>query len=201
MRWEVTSTAFAAALCDSIAARGCASRMLGRSTGSHADADRRMSPMASEDPASAPAAGEGDAEPAGPAHPLDPARHRPLDLRSTTGPALLVATRKGAFILKADDARRTWKLEGPIFLGHIVQHLVVDPRDRRPEVEADGTTVEELLEDLERRYPGIRFRMIDEQDRIRPHIRIFVNRERIRALDVRLGPSDEVQILQALSGG
>ncbi|HET6923689.1 MAG TPA: hypothetical protein VFI16_11140 [Anaeromyxobacteraceae bacterium] len=49
-----------------------------------------------------------------------------------TGPvALLVATRKGAFILKADGARRRWKLSAPIFLGQIVHHLVQDPRQRR----------------------------------------------------------------------
>lgn len=49
-----------------------------------------------------------------------------------SGPvALLVATRKGAFILKADRARRTWKLSEPIFLGQIVHHLVLDPRDGR----------------------------------------------------------------------
>jgi len=44
---------------------------------------------------------------------------------------LLVATRKGAFILRADGARRSWKLSGPIFLGNVVHHLVLDPRDRR----------------------------------------------------------------------
>ena len=68
-------------------------------------------------------------------------------------------------------------------------------------VDADGTTVAELLQDLDRRYPGIRFRMIDEQDDIRPHMKIFVNRERIAELDETLAPEDEVQILQALSGG
>lgn len=70
-----------------------------------------------------------------------------------------------------------------------------------PQVSAEGGTVAELLEDLDRRYPGIRFRMIDEQDRIRTHVKIFVNRERIADLDERLAPDDEVQILQALSGG
>jgi molybdopterin converting factor small subunit len=68
-------------------------------------------------------------------------------------------------------------------------------------VEAQGSTVNELLADLERRYPGIRFRMIDEQDAIRPHIRIFVNAEQTLDLGAPLGPADEVQILQALSGG
>ena len=69
------------------------------------------------------------------------------------------------------------------------------------EVEAHGATLAELLADLERRYPGIRFRMVDEHDRIRPHMRIFVNREAVRGLDAPLAPGDEVQILQALSGG
>ena len=68
-------------------------------------------------------------------------------------------------------------------------------------VEAQGATVGELLMDLERRYPGIRFRMIDEQDAIRPHVRIFVNGEQVWGLEAPLRPSDEVQILQALSGG
>jgi hypothetical protein len=45
--------------------------------------------------------------------------------------ALLVGTRKGAFILRGDRSRRTWKLSAPIFLGHIVHHLVLDPRDGR----------------------------------------------------------------------
>jgi hypothetical protein len=43
--------------------------------------------------------------------------------------------------------------------------------------------------------------MIDEQDAIRPHIRIFVNAEQVRDLGAALRPADEVQILQALSGG
>jgi len=72
---------------------------------------------------------------------------------------------------------------------------------QQSEVEADGATLVELLTDLDRRFPGIRFRMIDEQDAIRPHIRIFVNREQVRTLSWALQPADEVQILQALSGG
>ena len=71
----------------------------------------------------------------------------------------------------------------------------------RGEVEADGTTLAELLADLDRRYPGIRFRMIDEQDSIRRHIRIWVNQDQVSALDAPLQGSDEVIIFQALSGG
>jgi molybdopterin synthase sulfur carrier subunit len=68
-------------------------------------------------------------------------------------------------------------------------------------VEADGSTVADLLDDLNRQFPGIRFRMVDEQDAIRPHMRIFVNGEQVWELDAALNPSDEVYILQALSGG
>src|SRR5687768_9980166 len=73
--------------------------------------------------------------------------------------------------------------------------------EERNQVEADGATLAEVLADLDRRYPGIRFRMIDEQDTIRRHIRIWVNQDQVRALDVPLRGSDEVIILQALSGG
>lgn len=72
--------------------------------------------------------------------------------------------------------------------------------DRR-EVEAAGLTVGEVLADLDRRYPGIRFRMIDEQDGIRRHIRIFVNGDQVRSLGAPLRAADEVLIFQALSGG
>lgn len=66
---------------------------------------------------------------------------------------------------------------------------------------AQGATLGALLDDLERQYPGIRFRMIDEQDRIRGHIRIFVNGEQVHALAQPLEDRDEVVIMQALSGG
>jgi molybdopterin converting factor small subunit len=69
------------------------------------------------------------------------------------------------------------------------------------EVEADGATIAELLDDLNRLYPGIRFRMIDEQDAIRPHMKIFVNGEQVMGLNIPLQTADEVHILQALSGG
>ena len=71
----------------------------------------------------------------------------------------------------------------------------------RGQAEATGATVEALLVDLERQYRGIRFRIIDEQDRIRRHIRIFVNGKQVSDLSQRLGAADEVVIVQALSGG
>jgi molybdopterin converting factor small subunit len=68
-------------------------------------------------------------------------------------------------------------------------------------VEAKGATLGELLADLDRQYPGIRFRMIDEQDRMRRHVRFFVNGEATFELGLALAPTDEVCIVQALSGG
>jgi molybdopterin converting factor small subunit len=83
---------------------------------------------------------------------------------------------------------------------------VLIPSPLRPytgagEVEARGATLGEVLADLERRWPGIRFRMIDEQERMRPHVRFFVNGEQEFDLARPLGPGDSVQIVQALSGG
>jgi molybdopterin converting factor small subunit len=69
------------------------------------------------------------------------------------------------------------------------------------ETEANGATLGAVLADLDRRYAGIRFRMIDEQDRIRPHIRMFVNGKQARDLSQPLRVTDEVVIVQALSGG
>jgi molybdopterin synthase sulfur carrier subunit len=69
------------------------------------------------------------------------------------------------------------------------------------EAEASGATLTAVLADLDRRYAGIRFRMIDEQDRIRPHIRIFVNGKQVRDLSQPLRATDEMVIVQALSGG
>jgi molybdopterin converting factor small subunit len=69
------------------------------------------------------------------------------------------------------------------------------------EAQAGGATLAAVLDDLDRRYAGIRFRMVDEQDRIRPHIRIFVNGEQVRELSQPMNPSDDVIIVQALSGG
>ena len=68
-------------------------------------------------------------------------------------------------------------------------------------VEAAGATLGAVLADLDARYPGIRFRMIDEQDHVRRHMRIFVNGEAVFDLARAVGADDEVCIVQALSGG
>ena len=70
-----------------------------------------------------------------------------------------------------------------------------------PKVEANGATLHELLADLDRHYPGLRFRVIDEQGQMRGHMRFFVNNEQVFDLSHALRPTDEVYLLQALSGG
>ena len=71
----------------------------------------------------------------------------------------------------------------------------------KPWAEANGATLADVLQDLDRQYPGIRFRMIDEQDRMRRHIRFFVGGSQVFDLSRPLAPTDEVIIVQALSGG
>jgi molybdopterin converting factor small subunit len=68
-------------------------------------------------------------------------------------------------------------------------------------VSGSGTTLGELTVDLDRRYPGMRFRVIDEQGHIRQHIRFFVNGAQSMDLSTPLKVSDEVMIVCALSGG
>lgn len=71
----------------------------------------------------------------------------------------------------------------------------------KSEIAADGQTLADLFSVLDRRYPGIRFRIITEQDRIRPHIRVFVNEQQAWDLSVALQPDDQIHIIGALSGG
>lgn len=73
--------------------------------------------------------------------------------------------------------------------------------NQRKQVDATGATIAEVLEDLNRQFPGIRFRMVNEQDAIRPHMRVFVNSNATKELNTRLQPSDQIYIVQALSGG
>jgi molybdopterin synthase sulfur carrier subunit len=71
----------------------------------------------------------------------------------------------------------------------------------RAQVEAEGATFAELAADLDRQFPGIRFRMIDEQDQVRRHMRVFINGAQVFDLNRPLKPGDDVAIVQALSGG
>jgi molybdopterin converting factor small subunit len=68
-------------------------------------------------------------------------------------------------------------------------------------VQADGDTLDALFDDLDRRYPGLRFRVVDEQGQLRPNMRLFVNGRGVRDLGFALQPVDFVAVVLALSGG
>ena len=68
-------------------------------------------------------------------------------------------------------------------------------------VSAEGATLAEVLIDLDRQFPGIRFRVVDEQNQLRKHVNVWLDGERCRDLSTALRGVDEVVIMQALSGG
>ena len=68
-------------------------------------------------------------------------------------------------------------------------------------VEAAGSTVEAVLDDLDRRFPGLKFRVIDEQARIRRHMRVYIGRDAARDIAAPLQDGAELLIFGALSGG
>ncbi len=68
-------------------------------------------------------------------------------------------------------------------------------------VQAVGDTLDALFADLDRLYPGLRFRVVDEQNQLRANMRIFVNGVGVRQLQHALQPNDFVALVLALSGG
>jgi sulfur-carrier protein len=72
---------------------------------------------------------------------------------------------------------------------------------RVAEVDAEGATLLALFDDLDRRFPGMRFRVVDEQSQLRPNMRLFVNGVGVRDLQHPLQGSDYVAVVLALSGG
>lgn len=70
-----------------------------------------------------------------------------------------------------------------------------------PELEAEGATLSEVMASLDRRFPGLAFRVVDEQGQVRPHMSVFVGEDRVRDPWVSVGPRQEVFIVGALSGG
>lgn len=71
----------------------------------------------------------------------------------------------------------------------------------RAVVDANGTTAAEVMADLDRQFPGIAFRMVDEQGRLRQHVNVWADGDRVRELDVPVDGVAELTIMQALSGG
>lgn len=74
----------------------------------------------------------------------------------------------------------------------------------KAEVEADAGTIKDLVDDLEKRYPGIKARICDENGKIRRFINFYINDEDVRFLkgyDTALKDKDEVSIIPAIAGG
>lgn len=69
------------------------------------------------------------------------------------------------------------------------------------DVFATGGTLDELLHDLNRQFPGMRFRMIDELGRGRAHMKFFINGVQHRELDANIREGDRLMIVAAISGG
>ncbi len=72
---------------------------------------------------------------------------------------------------------------------------------RESHVDAQGLTLHELFADLDQRYPGLRFRVVDEQGLLRANMRIFVNGLGVRDMQHALASQDDVAVVLALSGG
>jgi molybdopterin converting factor small subunit len=68
-------------------------------------------------------------------------------------------------------------------------------------VSADGDTLGAVLLDLDDQFPGLRFRVVDEQGHLRKHVNVWLDSERCRDLSAPLTGVGEVVIMQALSGG
>ncbi|HVY21881.1 MAG TPA: MoaD/ThiS family protein [Steroidobacteraceae bacterium] len=71
----------------------------------------------------------------------------------------------------------------------------------KAQVTANGATLHDILADLDRQFPGMRFRMIDEQNRIREHIRLAINTAMTGNLQHKVNSGDVIHLLCALSGG
>ena len=74
----------------------------------------------------------------------------------------------------------------------------------QPEVEAEGDTIESLIENLEANYPGIKERICDESGNVRRFVNIYLNDEDIRFLDgnaTAVKDGDEISVIPAIAGG
>jgi molybdopterin synthase sulfur carrier subunit len=73
--------------------------------------------------------------------------------------------------------------------------------DGAAQVNVAGANIDAVLDDLDARFPGIKFRVIDEQGAVRKHMRLFANGSIARRIDIALADGDELMIVGALSGG
>ncbi len=71
----------------------------------------------------------------------------------------------------------------------------------RAEVEADGKTLRAAMKDLDRQFPGLRFRIFDEQENVRRHVNMTAGGKRVKTLGDKVPAKETLYILGALSGG
>lgn len=93
------------------------------------------------------------------------------------------------------------RCRGVLGLNVILPTPLIEYTNGAREVSASGDSLDALLRDLDRQYPGIRFRMIDEQGTVRPHIKLFLDRELERDLAAPVSGASELLVVAALSGG
>lgn len=89
----------------------------------------------------------------------------------------------------------------PVTVSVLVPQQLRNYTGGRTSVEASGKTVDEALSVVDAQFKGLKFRVIDEQGRIREHMRIFVNGARVRDVQAKLKAGSEIHIFGALSGG
>lgn len=83
-----------------------------------------------------------------------------------------------------------------------ILHAYTDGASEVPaEVPAEGADVGAVLDDLDRRHPGIAFRVVDERGRIRPHVKLFLDQALVTSLSQPVPAGATLHILGALSGG
>ena len=71
----------------------------------------------------------------------------------------------------------------------------------KSEVTAEGANLLAVLADLDRQFPGFKFRVVDEHDRVRRHIIFFVGDDREEDVQKPLRAGADITIVGALSGG
>jgi len=83
----------------------------------------------------------------------------------------------------------------------VLPSLLDSYTEARRELELEATTLAEAFAALEARFPGLRFRLVDEQGRLRRHINAFVGGQLVRDLQTPLAAGQTLQLVGALSGG
>ena len=87
-----------------------------------------------------------------------------------------------------------------VLLPTVLQRLT----NNQVEVEAEGSNIREVVDDLERRFPGIKERLCDESGRLRRFVNVYLNNEDIRHLNQEATPvadGDEISVVPAIAGG